>query len=272
MDINLTIPTNWNELSQQQAKNISYIIHCTQRSIINLPHQEFAISGLAYVKCAKELLRHNKYKAIRIALQELTLSAYKPFVQFLFKNVELQEFPDTYKFKKTTLHAPAVRLRNLTVEEFSFADALYFRYKTTNDVKYLDLLCSTLYRPEATAPNPTDIRTPYNRLLAETHYDNFKNLPLKEKIVVAFAFEGSRNHLVNQFPNVFPKAKTSANPKAKPTTPKYTPIGQLISNKIDYDPSKLQIANQTNVYSFFSVYEAELIEIKKIKRQNRNKK
>lgn len=263
MTINLTIPQKWNDLSEQQAKNISYILYCTQRSIINVPKQAIIVQTAAYINCAKELLRHNRFKAIRVALKELTVEAYKPFTEFIFNQIELQVFPETFALKKT-LYAPAFRLRNLTIEEFSFADSLYFRFKTTNDVKYLNLLCSVLYRQKADNPSQTDIRTPYNRLLAEQNYSDFANLPIRDKIVVAFAYEGSRNHLVSLYPNVFPKSNSKPNPNQKP---KYTPFGELIAAKINYDPSKLPTTNKTNIYSFFSVYENELKQIKKIPRK-----
>jgi hypothetical protein len=258
-EIHLNIPQSWNQLSQKQAKNISYFIHCMHRSASNNPELTQTYQALTYIKCAKELLRNNTYKALRTALKELTLKAYQPFVGFLFKDVELQEFPESFK-SKNILYGPSTRLRNVSIEEFSFADALYFRYKTLNDVKYLDLLCSTLYRPKSTKPLDTDLRTPYSRQNAERQYTYFKDLPLKEKIVVCYAFEGSRNHIVSQFPNVFPKRESD-----KDTKPKYVPFGKLISAKINYDVAKLKEANSTNIYAFFALYENELIELKKVK-------
>lgn len=262
MDIKINIPTTWNELSLNQAKNISYILYCNQRATINLPDQAMATQTVAYINCIKELLRENKFKALRIALMEITVKAYRPYVEFLFKQVNLQEFPEKFQ-KNKTLYGPAFRLRNLTIEEFSFADSLYFRWKTTNQEKYLNLLCSVLYRETANLPSKTDKREAYNRLLAEQNYQYFADMPKKEKIVVSFAFEGSRNHLVSLYPNVFPKQKAQANSN---DSQKYTPFGELIASKINYDQSKLEVTNRTNIYSFFSVYENELKQLKKIKR------
>lgn len=260
-DVNIHIAQNWNELTTKQIKNICYTLHCAQRSIVNLPEQKAVIQTAAYLNCIKELLRGNSFKNLKAALKELRIEAYQPFVKFLFEDVKLHQFPDHFKFK-TTLYGPAFRLRNLTIEEFSFTDSLYFRFKLKNDVKYLNLLCSVLYRQKSIEPNPEDQRIPYSRLTAETNFADFEALPLKEKLPVLFAFEGSRNHLVSLYPNVFPKLKP--NPNAKP---KYTPFGELISAKIEYDPSKLKSANSTNAYTFFSVYENELKQIKKLKRK-----
>ena len=262
METHITMPETWNALSQKQAKNVCYTLYCAQRSIINVPDQTLSIQAACYINCIKELLRENSFKALRIVLREVALKAYKPFVEFLFSEVKLQVFPETFKFTKT-LYAPAFRLRNLSIEEFSFADSLYFRFKSTNDIKYLNLLCSTLYREAPKTPNTIDKRVPYNRLLAEANYQYFANLPIKEKIVVAFAYEGSRNHLVSLYPNVFPKSTTKQTPKNKA---KYVPFGELIAAKINYDPSKLPVTNLTNCYSFFSVYENELRQLKKLKR------
>lgn len=265
MDIKLTIPQTWNDLNSEQSKNICYTLYCAQRSVINMPSQKEAIETVAYINCIKTLLSSNSLRNLKIALKELTIDAYKPFAKFLFKEITLQVFPETFKFSKT-LYAPAFRLRNLTIEEFSFADSLYFRFKTLNEVKYLNLLCSVLYREKAQKHKPEDIRAPYNRLLAEQHVEDFEKLPIKEKITVAFAYEGSRNHLISQYPNVFPKSTITPNPKKKQTI-KYTPFGTLIAAKIEYDPFKLNTTNKTNCYSFFSVYENELRQLKKQKRK-----
>ena len=268
MDINLKIPTAWNELSDKQTQNICYNLHCMHRSIANVPNQETQIKIITYINLAKELLRENTYKAIRIALKEIQPKAYENWLAYLFNAVALYTFPETIK-ANTVLYGPAYRLRNLTIEEFSFADAVYFRWKTTSNPKYLNLLCSTLYRKKATEENPIDKRDAFQRFLAEQNVEQFIDLPLKQKLPIAYAFEGSRNHLVSQYPNVFPKPPKSVDPKAKPTPAKYTPFGQLISAKIGYDPSKLKETNNLNCYTFFGIYENELIHLKK---QNRKKK
>lgn len=265
MNVLLNLATNWNELSKAQASKVSYTVHCAQRSIVNVPDQETSVMAATYLKISKILLSSNTYKAQQIAQKELRLSVYKPFVESLLSNIDLQEFPDTFKFK-ATLYGPSVRLRNLSIEEFSFADALYFRFKLTNETKYLDLLCSVLYREAAEQPLETDIRQPYHRLNAESNFELFQKLDLKDKIIVAFAFEGSRNHMAEQFPHVFPKAPKQ--PKDKKSIPKYTPFGELIAAKINWDPAKLESTNKMNVYSFFSIYENELRYLKK----NRTKK
>lgn len=269
--LHLNIPQAWNDLSPIQTKNICYTHYCNIQGIKNKPTEKDAINTATFFIIAKELLRSNGFFKTRTALKELRVKAYTTLVEFIFKSVDLHRFPKTVTIKNNLLerfklYGPHFRLKNISIGEFSFADALYYRWKQTNDQVYLNLLCATLYRYKINYNKTTKelTRQPFNKVQAEINTGLFIKLPFKTKLAIAYAFEGTRNYIVNLHPLVFPKLpQSSETKKLKPQ--KYVPFGELISSKIQYDPSKLATVEDMNVYKFFALYQNELKEIKKIK-------
>lgn len=269
MTVNLNIPTTWNALSFKQIQNICHTLHCNRIAIANTtdPHAQNEINTVAYFKICKELLRENGFFKVRIALRQLRVKAYQELSNFIFHGNNLHKFTEKLKHKRQVFYGPQFRLKNVTIGEFSFADALFYKWSQTNEPIYLDVLCATLYRPKTKTPTLLDHRVPFTKMLAENNTEIFQKMPLIKKLAIAYAFEGSRNYLVDQHPHIFPKRKTATNPTAKP--PKYVPFGKLISAKIQYDPSKLETVENMLAYKFFSVYENELIHIKTLEKQKR---
>lgn len=257
--LNLTIPQSWNALSSSQALQICYTHYCNTQATKNNPKEIDNINEATFIIIAKQLLKGNGFFKTRKALRELRVKAYAPFVNFVFKSVDLHNFPEYIKLKRKKYYGPQFRLKNTTIGEFAFADALYYKWKETNLNVYLDLLCATLYRQAAQIPSQIDKRQPFHKLLAEKNQHLFPKLNIKQKVRIAYAFEGSRNYIVNLHPLVFPKPpKQPEGTKKQPQ--KYVPFGALISNKIQYDPSKLDIVESMNLYKFFAIYQNELQE------------
>ena len=122
----------------------------------------------------------------------------------------------------------------------------------------------TVYRKKSKQYNIEDARTPFSKVTVNNNSNQFKKVSLKQKLAIAFAFEGSRNYITSLYPLVFPVPKTKT--KSKPNKPAaYTPFGKLITAKIEYDPSKLETVNNLNAYNFFAVYQNELQYLKQIK-------
>ena len=268
--LHLNIPQSWNDLSVLQVKNICYTHYCNIQSIKNNPKQKDAITTATFFIIAKELLRKNGFFKVRKALKEIRVKAYAQWVDFIFKEVNLHRFPKTITIthkliNRTTLYGPHFRLKNISIAEFSFADALYYKWKTTNDLVFLNLLCATLYRYKTNYNKKTKelMRQPFNKVQAETNYTMFINVPFKTKLTIAYAFEGTRNYIVKLHPLVFPKVVHSEDKKKKPQ--KYLPFGELLSAKIQYDPSKLEAVENMNVYKFFALYQNELKDLNKRK-------
>ena len=69
MVINLSIPQSWNDLSETQFKNIAYQLECYHTLIKDTPQALENYTTALYLQVCKELLRHNTWKNILIALK-----------------------------------------------------------------------------------------------------------------------------------------------------------------------------------------------------------
>ena len=266
MKINLSIASTWNALSNSQTENICHALYCQSIAAKNNSDQKAItrINELTFFYISKQLLRYNNFFKIQRAIQEFRISAYNDISKFIFQGVELHNFKRRIRtpgFKY--LYGPFFRLKNITIAEFAFVDVLYYQWRQTDNIAFLDLLCATLYRPKSDAPSTLDCRVPFNKILSEKNAETFSKISLKKKLAISYAFEGSRNYMVSIYPHVFPpKRKTKTENKKPRPAPKYTPIGELISAKIDYDPSKLSQVKKLMANEFFAIYENELKQIK----------
>lgn len=266
MTLNVYMPQSWQEMTPKQAENLATMLYNCHAAVKNNEAQKKQILAATYLNICREMLRQNPFNTIRIALKEIRPKGFEPFVKFIFdKEADLQDFPKTLKIKNTTLYGPLKRLKNCSISEFSYADAVFYRWHDTQNEAYLNRLVSALYRP-LDKIKYTDKRKPFNKIKVEDLSDVTAALPTSKKLLIAKAFEGSRNYICSQFPFVFPKRPNIEAEQKNKIKKKYVPFGELIALKINFDPSKLDTVEAMNVYKFLSVYELELREIKKIKK------
>lgn len=253
VETDISLAKSWNDLSEKQLQEAALLMEWFRSfSKKKPPHKEYQ---RLYVNLIKTLLRHNGWLNRRIALRQIPPKEYLQHIRFLLNGNTRTVFPKSFY----GLRPPGDRLQNLTMEEFSFADSLYYNYRETGDERYLNLLCATLYRPEG--GNENDRRKPFIRSLVEKHDRASRLASRKKKLAIAYAYEGSRNYIVNQYPKVFPKKTDDAEPHKQ----KYVPFGQLIHYKIQFDPTKIKKTEKLNIHKFFSIYENELREMEKQK-------
>lgn len=262
MDVFLKIPTTWNQLSHQQFSNIVVQLESYHEIIKADAKAVEECSTKLYLQLAKELLRHNKISAIKTALKEIQPKAFKELTQFIYKKTERTKFKEILKIKGTAYYAPAIRLRNCTIAEFSFADAAFYKWRHTNQPIWLNVLCACLYREAAPTPTDIDLRKPFLKQAVDARADIFEHVNYKTKLAIAYTYEGSRNHISSTFPRTFPKPVVVEG--ETPIPQKYVSFGEIILDKIKGDPAKLAITNNVFVYDFLSIIEND---IKNFKRQ-----
>lgn len=262
MVININIPQSWNDLSETQFKNIAYQLECHQTLIKDTPQAFQEYDTALYLQLCKELLRHNGWKNIRIALSEIQPKAYQAFCKFIFGGIARTKFTPQIKIKKTVYHAPGMRLRNSTIAEFAFVDSVYYKWRQTHEVIWLNVLCATLYREAATNPSDIDHRKPFIKQAVDKRADAFSDVDYQTKLAIAYAYEGCRNHVAKTYPLIFPKPiKTEDSAPIKKT--KYVSFGEIILDKIEGDPSKLHITNNVMLYDFLSIYNNDIKKLNK---------
>ncbi len=268
MKLNIKLPQTWNELSEKQLQHIAEgLEHYRKLPEDKQNHPKF-IQRL-YLHFIKNLLRENSWFKVRIALRQIPPSTYLDYLQFLLNENKRHQFPKAFKLKGKTYFPPAVRLQNVKMKEFSFADTLFYHWRETGNTNYLDLLCVTLYRQKG-SDSEIDVRKPFEKILTQNELPKFSKLSYRKKLAIAYAYEGSRNYIIGLYPHVFPKpieaAQDPEQPKTQPVKPTYTPFGKLLHHKVNFDPSKLRETEELTINEFLSIYENELVEIEKQKK------
>lgn len=262
MRLNIKLATSWNDLSRKQLENISLHIHHNYLRVKDLEDgsKHLEANTKLYYRIVKELLKVNGPLKTYYAIKRIPIREYANYCKFIFNSNNRTKFIPYYIISGKRYYAPHFRLKNCTIGEFAFADSVYYQWKETNNEVLLSLLCSILYRPKSEIPTDIDVRKPFSKILAEKNADQWQKVSLKKRLAIATIFEGCRNYIVSIYPNIFPKSKSKVKTNFKP---KYVPFGELISAKIEFDPSKLEKVQNLLVNEFFSIYERELIEIKK---------
>lgn len=265
MHIKLTIPQTWNDLSDIQLQNVVYQFHCYQEIIKDSPESEAQTATKLYLQISKELLRGNKRNAILVALKEIRPKAFVPLTKFIYESVGRTKFIPFVKIKETIYHAPGQRMRNCTAGEFSYVDAVFYRWRNSKEDIWLDVLCAALYREKADGPTDIDLRKPFVKQAVDYRADIFDGLALKTKLAIAYTYEGTRNHIADTFPLIFPKPiKIEGQPT--PKQGKYISFGEIILDKIEGDPSKLERSNNVNMYDFLNIVNNDIKNLKKRKK------
>ena len=261
MNINITIPTTWNQLTPKQLMEAAYNLeYYHSKPEIYKELKEFR--QRLYFQLTKVLLRNNNFIKTYIAIKQIPPSTYQEHAKFLFGDVTRTLFLPPFKIKGVTFYPPGDRLKNISIQEFSLADSLYYNYRNTGDVRYLNNLCATLYRRGG--GDEVDPRKPFHKILIENDVHFFRKLKHKKKLAILYAYLGSRNNIVKLHPHIFPAPQQLVDPDGKPlpkTESAYVPFVQLLQHKVQFDPSKLTETYRLNVYEFFNNYETELVEI-----------
>ena len=267
---NIKLAKSWNELTEKQLQEIAAALQSYRINIDRFPSQTSEFNLKLYFQLIKNLLRTNNAVKVWIALRQIPPEEYSEHVQFLLEGINRTKFPEAFKIKRNTFYPPGNRLANLTLKEFSFTDSLWYYWREKKDDRYLDLLCATLYRSGIGANAEYDARKAYIRNLVEEDVKLFSSVSKKKKLAIGYAYEGSRNYIVKQYPNIFPKApqppKGEQEEEQEPIRkPIYTPFGKLVDHKIGFDPYKKREVLEMNIHDFFQTYENELIEMKNSK-------
>lgn len=208
-NIRLKIATTWNQLSFKQLKQIATDIHVAEET---WPKNEDEKNQALYLAFWKTLLRENSMHSTHYALKEIPIADVVPHVKFLFSGIKRTTWLPALKVGMFKTYAPGTRLNNISIAEFSLADAAFYMWRTQQDEQYLNLLCAVLYRPKAWFKNnPTDKRVPFNKFAAELRSKRFKNINLQTKLAIVLCFEGCRNHLTDSRKHLFPKSEGNEN-------------------------------------------------------------
>lgn len=264
---NIKLAKSWNELTEIQLQGVVLALESFHKNKEAHPNSLPQHFSRLYIQLVKQLLRTNNFVKVMIALRQIPPAEYQDHIKFLINGNERTAFPNAFKIKNKLYHPPGPRLNNIQVKEFSYADALFYRWRDLNDQRYLDLLCATLYRTRG-SNNEIDIRKEFHKELIENDVKPWAKVRLQKKLAIAYTYEGSRGYMAKQFKNVFPPAAPISEEEKKKPRPKqkYMEFGKLISAKAEYKPHQMTATENLNVYKFLGLFDNELSEAKKIKK------
>lgn len=239
--MNITIPQTYEELNEQQRGALCKIL----LTLDNTEEMPLHIVQL--------LLWHLPKRTQQQLLQEVPFTALWQYAEPFLTTEKLYHFRDL-----TKMIAPAPRLANLTIKQFSVADSLYYRLRLSQyqDELLLRQLMASLY-------NLPD--TPFDVLNLPQVAEHTDKAAITTAYEVAFAYTCCREYIIGKYPKVFSSPSPSQRGE-KPIFRKeaaYTPFSKIISVMAmdKHQPlGNWHQCNATRVYDFFEVLTESILQ------------
>jgi len=239
--MDITIPQTYEELSEQQRGALC-------RILLTLDNTEKTPLRIIQI-----LLSHLPKRTQQQLLLQMPFTTLWQYAEPFLTTEKLYHFREV-----TKMVAPAPRLANLTIKQFSVADSLYYRLRLSQyqDELLLRQLMASLYN---FAHQPFDV---LNLPQVAEHTDK---TPITTAYEVAFAYTCCREYIINRFPKVF----SSPSPSQRGETPifrkeaAYTPFSKIISVMAmdKHQPlGNWHQCNATRVYDFFEVLTESILQ------------
>ena len=239
--MDITIPQTYEELSEQQRGALCRIL----LTLDNTEKTPFRIIQI--------LLSHLPKRTQQQLLLQVPFTVLWQYAEPFLTTEKLYHFPDL-----TKMVAPAPRLANLTIKQFSVADSLYYRLRLSQyqDELLLRQLMASLY-------NLPD--TPFDVLNLPQVAEHTDKAAITTAYEVAFAYTCCREYIISRFPKVFASPSSTQrgeNPVFRKEAA-YTPFSKIISVMAmdKHQPlGNWHQCNATRVYDFFEVLTESILQ------------
>lgn len=262
------IPSKWNDLTDFQLRMIGRLLYASG-GIETKFFNTFLIAILVMKKPNFKYIFKVVYLYRQVPFSELL-----GYADFIFnENENLTRFFPEIKvgsiFNKKTLVGPGVRLSNISIEELSYADTFFYNWIKEKKTADLQRLVACLYREADTETTKlSDKRVPFDRLLLPENAKLTDKIALHIQYSIALAYQGSRELIMNRYPNVFPKPPKTEEGEA-PAPPKkqnYQPFSKII-NAMAMDEVQvfgtLEQTEKAPASKFLEIYEQTIINSRK---------
>ena len=239
--MNITIPQTYEELNEQQRGALC-------RILLTLDNTE-----KTPVRIIQILLSHLPKRTQQQLLLQVPFTALWQYAEPFLTTEKLYHFREL-----TKMIAPAPRLANLTIKQFSVADSLYYRLRLSQyqDELLLRQLMASLYN----LPH-----TPFDVLNLPQVAQHTDKAAITTAYEVAFAYTCCREYIIGKYPKVF-SSPSSSQKGEKPVFRKeaaYTPFSKIISVMAmdKHQPlGNWHQCNATRVYDFFEVLTESILQ------------
>lgn len=247
--MNITIPQTYEELSEQQRGALC-------RILLKLDNTE-----KTPVRIIQILLLHLPKRTQQQLLLQVPFTVLWQYAEPFLTTEKLYHFREV-----TKMVAPAPRLANLTIKQFSVADSLYYRLRLSQyqDELLLRQLMASLY-------NLPD--TPFDVLNLPQVAEHTDKATIATAYEVAFAYTCCREYIIGKYPKVF-SSPSSSQKGEKPVFRKeatYTPFSKIISVMAmdKHQPlGNWHQCNATRVYDFFEVLTESILQAEQKAKNN----
>lgn len=239
--MDITIPQTYEELNKQQRGALC-------RILLTLDNTEETPLGII-----KVLISHLPNRTQQQLLQEVPFTALWQYAEPFLTTEKLYDFREV-----TKMIAPAPRLANLTIKQFSVADSIYYRLRLSQyqDELLLRQLMASLYNLP---------QTPFDVLNLPQVAEHTDKATIATAYEVAFAYTCCREYIIGKYPKVF-SSPSSSQRGEKPVFRKeaaYTPFSKIISVMAmdKHQPlGNWHQCNATRVYDFFEVLTESILQ------------
>lgn len=217
--ISVELPEHWGEVTAKQFKAIFSVLYGTY---------PFPASHLTRVLLVKTLIfshrnpiaRYRYHKAFQ-QLTPLQIVEVSNHIRFLWETSPPVALIRSFRHKFTRYYLPKDYLENAIMLEYILADAYLEGIAEEKDLlnsELLNKLVATLARPKKfgwfflkhTRHNNGDCRQRFNQNIMEQSAKRLASLPARYKLFVLFFFMGCKQHIIEEYPLLFPKSKGSA--------------------------------------------------------------
>ncbi|MGV0856850.1 hypothetical protein ACTS9E_15120 [Empedobacter brevis] len=276
MEYDFTVAQKWNELNFFQIGEIAKLYMSDhkfkkeefQLLLLAILFVDVAVGSEGYEeKAATFNVLINEVHLIK--LDENDQDYLFQYIEFLESSMTLTKFPPTVELEGKVYFGPANRLSNITIEELTFADHLYFDWMTKKRQIDLDRLVTVLYRPESRVENLEDRREDFSKQRLVERGSILPTMDESLKYAIGFAFKGSREAIFAKFKIVFPNVKSKF--KGKERKPiRYKSFNPMITSMAMGESSplgNLHDVKKTNAVDFFEVVQETIIIDRKRKEQ-----
>lgn len=190
-----TIPTKWNELSQQQLLQVMDALFVRQYSVEQ-----------GQLKLLKILCNMNYWQFFRTKPMEMEEFIYLTDFLLNEKTELTKNIIPVYK----GMYGPASNFDNLVMKEMTICDNIFMQWaENREDISLLNDFCSLLYRPGKEGydfeMNPDgDARILFNQNISEWYgRTEIAKWPMSVKLAIVYWYDACRQELVQQYDEVF---------------------------------------------------------------------
>ncbi|MGL4585217.1 MAG: hypothetical protein ACRCVU_19825 [Flavobacterium sp.] len=239
MQIDLQIPSKWDDLNDWQLKKIA--------AMRGNEGPAFYFMTWLYLNQVKWYQFKKAYQ-LRIVVNQVPLSELCKYFTWVYKKEDRTIFPEHKEYI-----APMPRLVNLTIEEFAVADDLNNMYLVKGDLSYLRLLVAVLYKKEGEV---------YNHLQLENNVKRFKKEDKEFLLAVHLTFNGCKKSIVDKYKHTYPQIKVQKRSNKK---------AGLLDVVLKMSGGKFGTYNETKstlVHTFLNELEENIIQQKEMKEKH----